>query len=152
MFLMQSHYAPNLALWTTATRLRGARPTYPAHLLFSMFPAPLKMPAQAQAIEEQPHHLATAPCAGVKVKPCGCYRNLDPAGRGRLLERAGSGGMPLLPHQGNGNAEASNLILLFTKRVWFLNRSYREDGYCPVLTPSSLVCRIDWPKLNVLHF
>src|SRR5665811_1702331 len=26
------------------------------------------------------------------------------------------------------------------------------DGDCPVLTPSSLVCRIDWPKLNVLHF
>src|ERR1039458_9430412 len=26
------------------------------------------------------------------------------------------------------------------------------DGYCPVLTPSSLVCRIDWPKLNVRHF
>jgi|NGEPerStandDraft_6_1074524.scaffolds.fasta_scaffold185282_2 hypothetical protein len=26
------------------------------------------------------------------------------------------------------------------------------DGYCPVSTPSSLVCRIDWPKLNVLHF
>src|ERR1035437_3257612 len=59
---------------------------------------------------------------------------------------------PLPPHQGNGTAEASNLILLFTKCVWFLNRSYREDGYCPVLTPSSLVCRIDWPKLNVLHF
>src|SRR5665811_714077 len=26
------------------------------------------------------------------------------------------------------------------------------DGYCPVSTPSSLVCRIDWPKLNVRHF
>jgi hypothetical protein len=26
------------------------------------------------------------------------------------------------------------------------------DGYCPVLTLSGLVCRIDWPKLNVLHF
>ena len=24
--------------------------------------------------------------------------------------------------------------------------------YWPVLTPSSLVCRINWPKLNVLHF
>src|ERR1039458_4471851 len=26
------------------------------------------------------------------------------------------------------------------------------DGYCPVLTLSGLVCRIDWPKLNVRHF
>jgi len=28
-------------------------------------------------------------------------RNLDPAGRGRMIESAGSGGMPLLPLQGN---------------------------------------------------
>jgi len=26
------------------------------------------------------------------------------------------------------------------------------DGDWPVSTPSSLVCRIDWPKLNVRHF
>ena len=54
--------------------------------------------------------------------------NLDTAGRGRMIENAGSEGMPLSPHQGNGNAEASNLILRFTKCVWFLNCSLWETG------------------------
>ena len=67
-------------------------------------------------------------------------RNLDPAGRGRMIENAGSGGMPLLPHPGNGTAEASNLILLFTKRVWFLN----------VPIGSRVLACFDpqWPDLN----
>ena len=36
-------------------------------------------------------------------------RNLDAAGRGRATGRAGSEGMPLLPHQGNGHG--SNVVL-----------------------------------------
>jgi hypothetical protein len=32
-------------------------------------------------------------------------RNLDPAGRGRMIESAGSEGMPLSPHQGNRSAK-----------------------------------------------
>ena len=45
-------------------------------------------------------------------------RNLDPAGRVRMIETAGSEGMPFLPHQGNGNAEASDHKPLFTKCAW----------------------------------
>jgi len=30
-------------------------------------------------------HPAPPPGAGVKVKPVGCYRNLDAAGRGRMM-------------------------------------------------------------------
>jgi hypothetical protein len=55
-------------------------------------------------------------------------RNLDTAGRGRSIDRAGSEGMPLPPHQENGNAEASDLKLLFTKCAWFLNCSLWETG------------------------
>jgi hypothetical protein len=55
-------------------------------------------------------------------------RNLDTAGRGRSIDRAGSEGMPLSPHQENGNAEASDLKLLFTKCAWFLNCSLWETG------------------------
>jgi hypothetical protein len=55
-------------------------------------------------------------------------RNLDTAGRGRSIERAGSEGMPFLPHQGNGNAEASDHKLPLTKCVWSLNCSLWETG------------------------
>ena len=55
-------------------------------------------------------------------------RNLDPAGRGRMIESAGSEGMPLSPHQGNGNAEASDHKPLFRKCVWSLSCSLWETG------------------------
>jgi len=55
-------------------------------------------------------------------------RNLDTAGRGRMIESAGSEGMPLSPHQGNGNAEASDHKLLFRKCAWSLNCSLWETG------------------------
>jgi hypothetical protein len=59
-------------------------------------------------------------------------RNLDTAGRGRMIENAGSEGMTAsLPHQGNGNAEASDHKLLFTKCAWFLNSSLWETGTGP---------------------
>ena len=44
------------------------------------------------------------------------------------LDRAGSKGMTSLPHQGNGNAEASDHKLLFRKCAWFLNFSLWETG------------------------
>ena len=56
-------------------------------------------------------------------------RNLDAAGRVRSTDRAGSKGLTAsLPHQGNGNAEASDDKLLFTKCAWFLNCSLWETG------------------------
>src|SRR5450759_2921763 len=66
---------------------------------------------------------------------------------GRATEHTGSEGMTAsLHHQGNGNAEASNLILRFRKCSWFLNSSLWETGAGPFPSAWSLL------KLRVAPF
>ena len=74
------------------------------------------MQPQARAIEAltpSPTSIRPSSCAPASRWRQGqalrVLRNLDPAGRGRAMQTAGSEGMPLSPHQGNGNAEASTV-------------------------------------------
>jgi hypothetical protein len=54
----------------------------------------LRLHARNIAILNLSCHPTPPPCAGIKVKPFGCLRNLDAAGRRRSLAFAGSEGMP----------------------------------------------------------